>query len=144
MALVIGTSGPAAEPWGPRSGRPAGDGGRRAVALFHHPAHGLRAGAAAAEALELRHRLHRLLDRERSGRDLAQGLRVEPHVAAGHVAVVEVPREVAQVLLDVGERLAIDADHLERDLALAPEEARVRKVEEIAGREPAVRAPGAL
>src|SRR5260221_10193962 len=111
MAVVIGTGGTGATWTGAAesragSGGPAGDGGGRAVALFHHPAHGFRARAAAAEALELWHRLHRLLHRERSGRDLAQGLGVEPQVAARDVAVVQVPREVAQVLLDVGEPLA--------------------------------------
>src|SRR5215831_2308362 len=91
------------------SSRTRHDRGLGAVALFHHPAHGLAARARAAQALELRHRLHALFHGELTGHDPAQRVRVEPHVAARHVAVVQDPGEVAQVRVDVGERLAVDA-----------------------------------
>src|SRR5260221_3610650 len=120
------------------SGRPGHDGGLGPVALFHDPAHRSRAGAGAAETLQLGHCLDPLLDRERAGHHLAQRLGIEAHVPARDVAVVQVPRQVAEVGVGVGERLAVDPHHLERRLALAAEEARVGQFQDLFGAEPAV------
>src|SRR5712691_9788558 len=93
---------------------------------LHDPANGFRAGAPSAHAGETRHRADRFLQRHLAARDLALQLRPVLGVDRGAIRLRQAREDAGDVPLDIGEGLAVGADHLERGLAATAEEAPVR------------------
>src|SRR5712692_1618091 len=93
--------------------------------LIDHPADGLATRAAAGLSREPWHRRHRFLQRRRARDDCALQIGPMLHVDRGAIGLGQAREHVRDVLLDVGELLALRADHLERELAPAAEEAPV-------------------
>src|SRR5438477_12152596 len=112
--------------------------------LLHDPAHRARAGAGAADPLQTRHLLDRILRRDLARRHLREHLGIAAHVASGEIRLGQNLGEVAEICGRSRARYALGADHLPRGLALATEETPVRNVDQVFPADSARRAMASL